>query len=99
MKKIIISLLLIAACFTGRAQIGTDFGVNMFMNMGGGVSMYQYADNPLHTGFSGGISVGKWILSPLAARITLDFQTLSKLAHQRLPHDRPRRVPAYGACH
>ena len=50
----------------------------MFMNMGGGVSMYQYADNPLHTGFSGGISVGKWILSPLAARITLDFQTLSK---------------------
>ena len=78
MKKIIISLLLIAACFTGRAQIGTDFGVNMFMNMGGGVSMYQYADNPLHTGFSGGISVGKWILSPLAARITLDFQTLSK---------------------
>ena len=78
MKRIIISLLLIAACFTGRAQIGTDFGVNMFMNMGGGVSMYQYADNPLHTGFSGGISVGKWILSPLAARITLDFQTLSK---------------------
>ena len=78
MKKIIISVLLIAACFTGRAQIGTDFGVNMFMNMGGGVSMYQYADNPLHTGFSGGISVGKWILSPLAARITLDFQTLSK---------------------
>ena len=78
MKKIIISLLLIAACFTGRAQIGTDFGVNLFMNMGGGVSMYQYADNPLHTGFSGGISVGKWILSPLAARITLDFQTLSK---------------------
>ena len=79
MKKAIISLLLIAACFTGRAQIGTDFGVNMFMNMGGGVSMYKYADNPLHTGFSGGISVGKWILSPLAARISLDFQTLSNI--------------------
>lgn len=78
MKKAIISLLLIAACFTGRAQIGTDFGVNMFMNMGGGVSMYKRADAPLVTGFSGGISVGKWILSPLAARISLDFQTLSK---------------------
>ncbi|MBQ1636039.1 MAG: hypothetical protein II102_05505, partial [Bacteroidales bacterium] len=62
MKKIIISLLLIAACFTGRAQIGTDFGVNMFMNMGGGVSMYKNSDSPLLNGFSGGISVGKWIL-------------------------------------
>lgn len=78
MKKTIISLLLIAACFTGRAQIGTDFGVNMFMNMGGGVSMYKHADAPLLTGFSGGISVGKWILSPLAGRISLDFQTLHR---------------------
>jgi hypothetical protein len=51
----------------------------MFMNMGGGVSMYKNSDSPLLNGFSGGISVGKWILSPLAARITLDFQTLSKI--------------------
>lgn len=79
MKRIIISLLLITACLTGRAQIGSDFGVNMFMNMGGGVSMYKNSDSPLLNGFSGGISVGKWILSPLAARITLDFQTLSKI--------------------
>lgn len=79
MKRIIISLLLITACLTGRSQIGSDFGVNMFMNMGGGVSMYKNSDSPLLNGFSGGISVGKWILSPLAARITLDFQTLSKI--------------------
>ena len=79
MKRIIISLLLITACLTGRAQIGSDFGVNMFMNMGGGVSMYKNSDSPLLNGFSGGISVGKWILRPLAARITLDFQTLSKI--------------------
>ncbi len=76
MKKVLISLLLVTACLTGRAQIGTDFGVNMFMDMGGGVSMLKHEDVPLQHGFSGGISVGKWILSPLAGRISLDFQTL-----------------------
>ena len=78
MKKVIISLLLIAACATGRAQIGSDFGVNMFMNMGGGMSLYKNGDVPLMKGFSGGISVGKWILSPLAARVSLDFQSLNR---------------------
>lgn len=79
MKKAIISFLLLAACVTGRAQVGSDFGVNMFMNMGGGMSMYQSSGTPLLTGFSGGISVGKWILSPLAARISLDFQAISRV--------------------
>ena len=38
MKKIIISLLLLVTFTGAKAQIGSDFGVNMFMTMGGGVS-------------------------------------------------------------
>ena len=60
-----------------RAQVGTDFGVNMFMSLDGGVSIF---DNPrnteLHTGYAGGFSVGKWILSPLAFRASFQFVTV-----------------------
>lgn len=75
MKKIIISLLLLATFAGARAQIGTNFGANMFMTMGGGVSWWNNDVNGMKgPGFAGGIGVGKWILSPLAARISLDFQ-------------------------
>ena len=78
MKKIIISLLLILTFTGAKAQIGTDFGVNMFMTMGGGVSWWNNGGegSPTTRGFAGGIGVGKWILSPLAARICLDFQVV-----------------------
>ena len=78
MKKVLISLMLILAAASGRAQIGSDFGVNMFMSMGGGVSVYHNlkVDNP--KGFTGGVTVGKWILSPLAFRVTFDFMTVPR---------------------
>lgn len=75
MKKIIISMLLLFTITGAKAQIGSDFGVNMFMTMGGGVSWWDNnADGMRGPGFAGGIGVGKWILSPLASRICLDFQ-------------------------
>ena len=77
MKKIIISLLLLLTFTGAKAQIGSDFGVNMFMTMGGGVSWWNNGASDVTTrGFAGGIGVGKWILSPLAARISLDFQVV-----------------------
>lgn len=75
MKKTIISLLLLVTFTGAKAQMGTNFGANMFMTMGGGVSWWDNSANGLKgPGFAGGIGVGKWILSPLAARISLDFQ-------------------------
>ena len=68
--------MLALAAFGGvRAQVGTDFGVNMFVQMKGGISLYDSRLSVLHPGFSGGISVGKWILNPLAFRVSLDFMT------------------------
>ena len=78
MKKIIISVMLVLGCAGAQAQIGTDFGVNMFMSMGGGISYYQNESKNVPIGFSGGIAVGKWILSPLAGRVGLDFQSVPK---------------------
>ena len=76
MKKFILVLLMAVTCSASHAQVGTDFGVNMFASLKGGVAMYsnRLNDNPL--GFSGGISVGKWILSPLAFRASFDFMTV-----------------------
>lgn len=76
MKKIIISVMLVLGLAGAHAQVGTDFGVNMFMTMGGGISYYQNESRNVTPGFSGGIGVGKWILSPLAGRVSLDVQTV-----------------------
>ena len=70
--------MLVLGCAGAQAQIGTDFGVNMFMSMGGGISYYQNESKNVPIGFSGGIAVGKWILSPLAGRVGLDFQSVPK---------------------
>ena len=75
MKKIIVSLLLLAGIGSAKAQIGTDFGVNMFVTLNGGMSFYKSGNAEMGSGFSGGIGVGKWILSPLAGRVDLDFMT------------------------
>ena len=78
MKKVLLSLLLVLSVGVTRAQIGTDFGVNMFMTMGGGVSYYQSAGRTSF-GQAGGIGVGKWILSPLAGRICLDMMSMPSI--------------------
>lgn len=76
MKKIILSLLLALATVGGvRAQVGTDFGVNMFVQLKGGINVYNSTLSENRIGFSGGASVGKWILNPLALRLSLDFMT------------------------
>lgn len=60
-----------------QAQVGTSFGVNMFASLKGGMGVYKNSVNEdFPKGFSGGISVGKWILSPLAFRVSFDFMTL-----------------------
>jgi len=64
---------------TSRAQVGTDFGVNMYMSLSGGVSIYDNPKNDNPMGFSGNFSVGKWILSPLAFQATFDFMSLPYL--------------------
>lgn len=76
MKKFILVLLMAVTCSVSHSQVGTSFGVNMFASVKGGLSMYsnRLNDNPM--GFSGGISVGKWILSPLAVRVSFDFMTV-----------------------
>ena len=76
MKKIILVLLMAVTCSASHAQVGTDFGVNMFASLKGGLGMYsnRLNDNPI--GFSGGISVGKWIVSPLAFRVSFDMMTI-----------------------
>lgn len=78
MKKVLLSLLLVLSVGVTRSQIGTDFGVNMFMTMGGGVSYYQSAGRTSF-GQAGGIGVGKWILSPLAGRICLDMMSMPSI--------------------
>lgn len=59
-----------------QAQPGERFGDNMFLSLKGGMSMYSNRLNDNPTGFSGGISVGKWIVSPLAFRVSFDFMTV-----------------------
>ena len=76
MKKIILVLLLVVTCSVTHAQVGTSFGVNMFASLKGGRSYYDNRVNEVPRGFSGGISVGKWILSPLAFRGSFDFMTV-----------------------
>ena len=75
MKKIVISMLLLVSVAGAHAQIGTDFGVNMFVTLNGGMSFYKSGQAEMGSGFAGGIGVGKWILSPLAGRVDLDFMT------------------------
>ena len=75
MKKIIIAFLMVVSLAGARAQVGTDFGVNMFMTWGGGVSMYHHVDQTTGPGFSTGAAIGKWILSPLALRGSFNFLT------------------------
>lgn len=84
MKKVLLSLLLVLSVGASRAQIGTDFGVNMFMTMGGGVSYYQSAGRTSF-GQSGSIGVGKWILSPLAGRICLDMMSMPSIFNENYP--------------
>ena len=81
MKKIVLSLLMVFTLAGAHAQIGTDFGVNMFMTTRAGVGFYQH---PLGntTGFSGGIGVGKWILNPLAGHIALDFMSVPSVRNE-----------------
>ena len=83
MKKIIISLLMLVTFTGARAQVGTDFGVNMFMSWGGGVSMYHHVDQTVGPGFSTGAAIGKWILSPLALRGSFNFMTAPALTEGR----------------
>ena len=68
-------MLLLASVAGAHAQIGTDFGVNMFVTLNGGMSFYKSGEAEMGSGFAGGIGVGKWILSPLAGRVDLDFMT------------------------
>jgi len=77
MKKHILLLLMMAGLFaTAVAQPGERFGDNMFLSLKGGMGMYSNRLNDNPTGFSGGISVGKWIVSPLAFRVSFDFMTI-----------------------
>ncbi len=79
MKKFVLSLLLLASVAGSHAQVGTDFGVNMFMSWGGGVTMYHHADQTVGPGFSTGAAIGKWILTPLALRGSFNFMTAPSL--------------------
>lgn len=79
MKKITLALVMILSLMgEAKAQIGTDFGVNMFASLKGGFSCYNNLINDSQDtwGFSGGISVGKWILNPLAFRVSFDMMTV-----------------------
>lgn len=91
MKKIVLSLLLLASMAGAHAQIGTDFGVNMFVTINGGMSFCKSGEAEMGSGFAGGIGVGKWILSPLAGRVDLDFMTAPS------PQD-PDVVASYAAA-
>ncbi|MBR1798323.1 MAG: outer membrane beta-barrel protein [Bacteroidales bacterium] len=71
-KTLFVALLLLL--FTGaQAQVGSDFGVNMYVSAGGGMTIYHNMNNDNPTGFAGGMSVGKWILSPLALNVGVDW--------------------------
>ena len=76
MKKHILLLLMAGLFATAVAQPGERFGDNMFLSLKGGMGMYSNRLNDNPTGFSGGISVGKWIVSPLAFRVSFDFVTI-----------------------
>ena len=61
---------------TCHAQVGTDFGVNMFASLKGGVGVFSNRMIDSQTGFSGGLSVGKWIVNPLAFRASFDLMDI-----------------------
>lgn len=73
MKKIV---LMVAACLclcNAQAQIGSNLKINAFVSAKGGIGIYHNSRNDNPAGFSGGFSVGKWILSPFAFRASFDF--------------------------
>ena len=80
MKKLLLIVVLTAAFITPsltlQAQPGERFGDNMFVSLKGGMGIYSNRLNENPRGFSGGISVGKWIVSPLAFRVSFDFMTI-----------------------
>ena len=80
MKKIIITFIMALTLTSASAQVGTDFGVNMFMSWGGGATMYHHQDQTVGPGFSTGAAIGKWILSPLALRGSFNFMTAPAIA-------------------
>lgn len=84
MKKIVITLLLLVSFAGARAQMGSDFGVNMFMHIGAGVGFNQANGQQSPIGFASGIGVGKWILNPFAFRISLDFQNNPSIGNPNL---------------
>lgn len=84
MKRILTLLLFVATFASSHAQVGSDFGVNMFVSASGGMSLYSNRVEQLQTGFSGNVAVGKWILYPLAMRVDFDFSTVPA---ERLGHE------------
>lgn len=64
MKKTILLLLATVTFASAFAQPGDRFSDNMFLSLKGGVGVYSNRVNENPLGFSGGISVGKWIVSP-----------------------------------
>lgn len=89
MKKIIITLIMALSLTGASAQVGTDFGVNMFMSWGGGVTMYHHMDQTVGPGFSTGAAIGKWILSPLALRGSFNFMTAPAIGDTTGMHFEP----------
>ena len=72
MKKTLLSLLLILGLAGAQAQVGSDFGINMFTSVGGGLANYKLPGRFAQGGFFS-MSAGKWILRPLAVRVGFDW--------------------------
>lgn len=73
MKKLLLTLLLSLACLTAGAQRGNAYNdQTLFLSFNAGASYYMHSGSSDFSLPAGGLSVGRWLMRPLAFRLAID---------------------------
>ena len=87
MKKVLLSLLLVAACMGSQAQRGNVYNdKTLFVSLGVGGTYYQNSGSSQFAMPSVSLSVGRWLMRPLAFRLSGDMIMPDLQPHHHLLH-------------
>ena len=78
MKKIVLALMLTAACMGTRAQYDDN---TLFWSFNAGGVAYQHSTKTTVSAPSVGLSIGRWLARPLAFRLSADFALAPSYYH------------------
>lgn len=71
MKKLLLTLLVLAVAFHATAQKEMSFKENSFLSLSGGMTWYGHEDDNT-SGYNFSVGLGQWLLRPLAFRLAYD---------------------------